>query len=175
MVGLERGKVRLEEERKEWRREYEEEVERLRSVLGGKVHGFEHIGSTAIEGVKAKPVIDMIAVVKMEKADSIVSTLEENGYEHRPNGDLEDRIFLAKGSEGNRTHYLSLTDKGTEFYSRTTAFRDYLNAHPEAAKKYDRLKERLAEKYPNNRTRYTKGKSEFIEKIVKKARNETSN
>lgn len=171
MVGLERGTVKLEKHRQSWRQKYKEEVSRLQSILGEKAYGFEHIGSTAIDGIKAKPVIDMIAVVDLEKADSIVSTLEENGYEHRPNGDLEDRIFLAKGPEKNRTHYLSLTEKGSEFYKRTTAFRDYLNAHPGTAEKYSQLKEELAEKYPNNRDRYTEEKGEFIEKIVEKAKN----
>jgi len=115
----------------------------------------------------------MIAVVDdLEESDRIVSILEENGYEHRSNGDLGDRIFLAKGSEDNRTHYLSLTEKGSEFYKRTTMFRDHLNSHSEAAKKYSQLKEKLAEKYSNNRGKYTEEKTEFIERIVEKARKE---
>lgn len=169
MVGLRRGTVELKEQKEEWKQEYEREVSRLKSIIGDKVNDFEHIGSTAIEGIKAKPVIDMIAVVDLEKSDEIVRILEENGYEHRPNGDLGDRIFLAKGSEDNRTHYLSLTEKGSEFYKRTTSFRDYLNSHPEAAKKYSQMKEDLAEKYSDNRDKYTEEKTEFIEKIVEKA------
>ena len=171
MVGLERGTVELKEQKEEWRREYEKEMSRIKSIIGDKISDFEHIGSTAIDGIKAKPVIDMIAIVdNIEKSDEIVTILEENGYEHRPNGDLEGRIFLAKGSENNRTHYLSLTEKGSEFHKRTTSFRDYLNSHPEAAKKYSQLKEELADKYADNRDKYTKEKSEFIDRIVEKAR-----
>ena len=170
MVGLERGAVDLEGHREEWKQEYEAEVSRLRSILGDDVLGFEHIGSTAIDEIKAKPIIDMIAVVRdLEKSDGVVSVLEENGYERRPNGDLVDRVFLVKGPEENRTHYLSLAERRSDFYERTTKFRDYLNSHPQAAKKYSQLKEKLARKYPDNRDRYTEEKSEFIERIIEKA------
>ena len=170
MVGLERGKVELENHREEWRREYGKEVSRLKSIAGAKIEGFEHIGSTSVEGIKAKPVIDMIAVVEsLEDADKLVSVLEDNGYEHRPNGDMEDRIFLAKGPENKRTHYLSLTEKESDFYQRTTAFRDYLNSHPAEAEKYCELKEELAEKHSDERGKYTEKKDEFIEKVTSKA------
>ncbi len=173
MVGLERGKVKLEEHKEEWKEEYQKEVSRLKSALGNQFLGFEHIGSTAIQGIKAKPIIDMIATVEnLGNAEQIVSKLEKQGYEHRPNGDMEDRKFLAKGPEEKRTHYLSLTEKQSNFYSRTTAFRDYLNSHPEEAKKYSKIKQKLANKHANQRSKYTEKKSEFIENILEKARNQ---
>jgi len=173
MVGLERGKVELEEHREEWKKEYEREVSRLKDLIGDKILGFEHIGSTAIHRIKAKPIIDMIAIVEdLEDSEMIVSVLEKHGYEHRKNGDLKDRIFLAKGSEDNRTHYLSLAEKESKFYRRTTAFRDYLKTHAEAAKQYSKLKEKLAGKHQDNRDKYTEEKTEFIEKIIEKAQNQ---
>jgi len=64
MVGLERGKVELEEHKKEWKKEYESEVSRLKDLIGDKILGFEHVGSTAIDRINAKPIIDMIAIVE---------------------------------------------------------------------------------------------------------------
>ena len=173
MAGLKKGTVELKEHNEKWKKEYKREVSRLNSIIGEKVCGFEHIGSTAIQGIKAKPVIDMIAVIKeSEELEKIVSLLEENGYEHRPKGDRKGRKFLAKGPKENRTHYLSLTREGSELYKRTTNFRDYLNSHPQAAKKYSQLKQKLAEKYPEKRKKYTEEKTEFIENILDKGSQE---
>ncbi|WP_459193823.1 GrpB family protein [Halosimplex sp. J119] len=169
MVGLERGTVELEPYRDEWRDHYEREVQRLTEIAGEWFLDFEHIGSTAIEGMVAKPIIDILAVVEeVDEANDLVPILEEHGYEHRP-GDVEGRLFLAKGPPTNRTHYLSITEQGSDFYREKLAFREYLREHHEAADQYASLKKRLAEAHPENRERYTAEKGAYIRDILDRA------
>ena len=98
MPGLERGTVELVAHDPDWQREYAAEVERLEALVGERVTAFGHVGSTAIEGLAAKPIIDMLAVVDdLAAATDLVSVLESLGYEHRPNDDVSGRLFLAKG------------------------------------------------------------------------------
>jgi len=167
MVGLERGTVELSPYRYEWKRRYEEEVERLRSAAGERLLGFQHVGSTAVEGLAAKPVIDLLAVVEnLDEVSDIAPVLEDLGYEYRPNDGVADRLFFAKGPRSNRTHYLSLCERDSECYRETVAFRDHLRANPEAAAEYEALKRELAEEHPDDRDTYTERKSEFVERVL---------
>lgn len=168
MIGLERGTVELREHRPEWKDLYESEVERLRSIVGDCA--FEHIGSTAIEGVAAKPIIDLLAVVPDSgEAKALIPVLEEHGYEYRPNAAGTDRLFFAKGPPTNRTHYLSVTEQGSDFHTEKLAFREHLRRHPDVAAEYEALKRSLAADYPDDRTAYTRRKGPFIETVLQKA------
>lgn len=170
MVGLERGTVELSPYRDEWKRRYEEEVERLRSVAGDRLLGFEHVGSTAVEGLAAKPIIDLLAVVAdLDAATDLVPILEDHGYEYRPNDGVAGRLFLAKGPWSNRTHYLSVCEQDGECYRETVAFRDYLREHPDAAAEYEALKRDLADAHADDRDTYTARKSEFVERVLAEA------
>jgi GrpB-like predicted nucleotidyltransferase (UPF0157 family) len=170
MVGLERGTVELELYDPTWREAYETEVERLRGLVGGRVRSFEHVGSTAVEGLPAKPVIDLLAVVAdLEESDDLVAVLQSNGYEHRPNDDVPDRVFLAKGPRENRTHYLSLVKRGSDCYREQVAFRDYLRDNPTVAETYAARKRELAAESPDDRESYTAGKSAFVERVLEAA------
>ena len=167
MVGLERGIVELRPYQPEWKQHYEVEVERLQSIADDQLLDFEHIGSTAIEGMSAKPIIDLLAVVEdLEAAKDLIPLLEEHGYEYRPDGDVRGRLFFAKGPRTNRTHYLSLAERSSAFYEEKIAFRDYLQTHPDAAAEYDELKQELAREHPDDRPNYTEKKGEFIESIL---------
>ena len=170
MAGLERGTVELVPYRPEWKHQYEAEVERLAAIAGDSLHDFEHIGSTAIEGMAAKPVIDLLALVDDgDETGKLIDLLETNGYEYRPGGDVRGRRFLAKGPRTNRTHYLSLCKRDSDFCREKLAFRDYLRTHPDVAAAYEALKRDLAEQYPADRATYTEQKGEFIEEILKRA------
>lgn len=171
MVGVARGTVQLAEHDPEWERLFEAEAERLHSALGERVITIEHVGSTAIEGVAAKPIIDLLVVVE-ELGDETVWTgrLGEHGYTLRPNDGVEDRLFYAKGPEDDRTHYLSVTDRGSDTHVDQLAFRDYLREHPETAREYSQLKRELAARFPDDRASYTERKSSFVEQIVEEAR-----
>ena len=170
MVGLERGAVTLESHQPEWRRQYEKEVERLESIADDRLSGYEHIGSTAIDDLAAKPVIDLLAVVDdlSDARATLVPVLENHGYEHRP-GDIRGRLFLAKGPRTNRTHYLSLTECNSDFHAEKLAFRDYLRENPGVAAEYESLKRELAENYPHDRESYTERKGSFVERILETA------
>ncbi|SDR35370.1 GrpB family protein [Natronobacterium texcoconense] len=171
MVGLERGTVELEPYRKEWVDLYEEEAERLQNIANDWFLDFEHIGSTAIEGMLAKPIIDILAVVEtLDETEDLISRLEDHKYEYRPE-DVEGRLFFAKGPHTNRTYYLSVTERGSDFYEEKIAFRDYLRDHPEIAAQYSSLKKRLAETYPENREQYTAAKGDFIQDVLERAMN----
>lgn len=170
MIGLERGTVELCEHRPEWSHLYEMEVDRLQSIVGDRILAFEHIGSTAIEGVAAKPIIDLLAVVPDSgEPRDLIPVLEEHDYEYRPNGDTQDRLFFAKGSPTNRTHYISLTEQGSDFHAEKLAFREYLRTHPTVAAEYEALKQSLAADYPDDRAAYTRQKGPFIETVLRKA------
>lgn len=169
MVGLERGIVKLEPSKKEWTELYKEEVQRLKDIANNWFRDFEHIGSTAIGGIPAKPILDILAVIEdLGEAKNLIPILEEHGYEYRP-GDVEGRLFFAKGPRTNRTIYLSITERGSDFYEEKIAFRDYLRKHPEAAEQYTSLKKRLAEEHPKNREKYTALKEDFIQNILDRA------
>lgn len=169
-VGLERGTVELRPHRPEWERRYEAEVERLRAVAGDRLLDFEHVGSTAVEGLAAKPIIDLLAVVAdLDAAADLAPVLEAHGYEYRPNDGVGGRLFFAKGPRTDRTHYLSLCERDGECYRETVAFRDYLRENPEVAAEYESLKRELAADHPDDRDAYTAKKGEFVERVLAEA------
>jgi GrpB-like predicted nucleotidyltransferase (UPF0157 family) len=171
MVGLERGTVTLIPHQPEWKRRYEREVERLESIASDRLHEYEHIGSTAIEGLAAKPIIDLLAVIDNinDACATLVPVLEKHGYEYRPDGDVRGRLFFAKGPRTKRTHYLSLTEQNSDFYAEKLAFREHLRAHPDVAAEYESLKRELANENPNDRDIYTEQKGTFIERVLEDA------
>ena len=166
MVGLARGTVELREWTPTWRRAYEREVTRLRELVGDDVTGFAHVGSTAVEGLSAKPVVDLLATVPdLDAVGDPVATLESHGYERSPD-DVDGRAFLAKGPPRDRTHYLSLTEPGSRYHREAVAFRDHLRANPDAAAAYGALKRDLAAWFPDDREAYTREKAPFVERTL---------
>ncbi|WP_290809953.1 GrpB family protein [Halovivax sp.] len=170
MVGLERGTIELVSDRREWVEAYEAEVDRLHSLLGDRVIEFDHVGSTAVEGRTAKPIVDVCGLVEsLDAARELIPILEDHGYEHRPTDDVDDRVFLANGPRSRRTHHLSLTTPNSDTHREQLAFRDYLRANPDVATEYEELKRELAERYPNDRARYTEEKSAFVGSALERA------
>lgn len=142
----------------------------MQSVTGDRPLEFEHVGSTAVEGLAAKPIIDLLAVVEdADDATALVPVLEDNGYEHRPNDGVPDREFLARGPRTNRTHYLSLVERDGDCYREQVAFRDYLRERSDVAAEYEALKRELAEEYPDDRSAYTERKGRFVERVLERA------
>lgn len=165
MVGLDRQQVRLESHREDWQECYRAEVARLSNTIGDESIRFEHVGSTAIEGVPAKPVIDILATVEtIDTPATLVEPLAEAGYEFRP--DDSDRLFFAKGPEDNRTHYLHVAEEGSEYATEMVSFRDCLRDNPDIAAAYANLKRSLAEQFPEDRDSYTAEKSAFVERVL---------
>lgn len=140
----------------------------MSAIVGDDVLRFEHVGSTAIKGMPAKPVIDILALVDgTDTAVSVVDPLERAGYELR--SDDGDRLFFASGAEDNRTQYLHVTEDGSEYATEMLAFRNHLPDHPDTAAAYADLKRSLAEQFPDDRESYTEQKSEFVERVVEEA------
>ena len=173
MVGLERGTVELVAYDEEWRREFETEAERLRAALGERAVAIEHVGSTAVEGLAAKPIVDLLLVVDSSDDDQRwIDRLENLEYAFRPDDPVADRLFFAKGPEDDRMHYLSVTDRGSDTHVEQLLFRDYLRRNPGTANEYERLKRELANRFPDDRSAYTERKSRFVRRVLREARDE---
>lgn len=168
-LGLQRGTVKLEPYRPEWRELFEAEKSALQKVLGDKFIATEHVGSTAIPDVKAKPILDlMLAIPDLEHWEWAQEPLTKLGYEFRRDFRKEQgHILFVKGPEENRTHYLKITELNSDFWTEHILFRDYLINNPQYRVEYQNLKEKLFGEHGGNREPYTKGKEEFVRKILK--------
>lgn len=156
-----------------WPALYEEEKGRLLGVIGHKVVAIEHVGSTAVPGLGAKPVIDItIAVRRLADAEECIELLQSAGYEYVPEFEdsMPERRYFRKGSPGARSHHIHMVELTSDFWERHLLFRDFLRAHPEVAEKYYDLKKGLATKYGEDREGYTEAKTTFIEGVVARAR-----
>lgn len=166
-LGLARGRVELVSHDPAWREAYEREVRRLRAELDASVCGFEHVGSTAVPGVAAKPVVDMLLLVPaLDATDGLAGELGALGYDERPSDGVRDRRFFARGPPARRTHYLSVTEAGSDCHRQQVTFRDALRSDPDLAAEYDRLKRELAAATPNDRATYTDSKSSFVRSVL---------
>jgi len=169
-IGLKRGTVVLEKHHQEWAEAFGVEKESLKNLLKDSVLDIQHIGSTSIPGLVAKPIIDMLMAVKsLEKVKNIRSLLESAGYEYRENGPNEDQVLFVKGPEELRTHYLHITELNSSVWQNDLAFRDYLRSHPKTVTEYENLKNDLASKYADKRGEYTSGKNTFIKSVLRLA------
>ncbi|MFA6278744.1 MAG: GrpB family protein [Candidatus Paceibacterota bacterium] len=169
MVGLKRGIVKLVRHQKRWKKAFEVERERLLKQLGKLVIDIQHIGSTSISGIEAKPIIDMSAGIrKLRDAGTLIKPLSRLGYTfYRKSG---KQIFFAKGLDKKRTHYLHMMRYCGVTWNNDLLFRTYLRNHPQRAKAYATIKLRLAKRYTNDRKKYTAGKSQFIKETLRLAK-----
>lgn len=170
-VGLRRGEVRLSSHDSNWASEFAKEKQGLLELFADKIIAIEHIGSTAVPGLAAKPIIDMVAAVhSFDELNEFIELLQKLDYEYMPERMFADRKFFPKGHRSHRTHHLNLVleDDFTQWTS-PILFRDYLKSHEDARNEYAQLKQRLATIYGDNREAYTKSKSGFIQRIVRLA------
>ena len=157
-----------------WPNLFDEEAKRLRATLDPSlIVGLEHFGSTAIPGLAAKPIIDiLIAVRSLADAQAcFVESLRNLDYVYWAENPKKDRMFFVKGMPpfgSRRSHHVHVTEPDAEMWQRL-AFRDYLRAHPEEAATYERLKRQLAAEYQSDREAYTDAKSAWIESVMRKA------
>jgi len=159
----------------QWPILYEEEKDRILGLIGRLVVAIEHIGSTAVPGLGAKPIIDiMVAVHRLADAEECVEPLRSIGYEYVPeyNDVIPERRYFHKGPAEARTHHLHVVELASDFWERHLLFRDFLRTHPEEAEQYYDLKKELAAHYRLDREAYTEAKTAFIESVVDKARTE---
>jgi GrpB-like predicted nucleotidyltransferase (UPF0157 family) len=157
-----------------WPGMYEAEKKAILQAAGEWLVAIEHIGSTSVPRLAAKPVIDIMAAVRqLDDARHIIEPLARLGYDYVPEYEVEmpHRRYFRKGrrgSEGDKYH-LYVVEPNSEFWRRHPAFRDYLRAHPDTSRQYAELKRHLAAEHGTDVDAYTDAKSEFILGIQEKA------
>lgn len=168
-MGLKVGTVKLENYNLNWKNMFNQEKENLEEIFKDLAIKIEHIGSTSVEGILAKPIIDIaVAVESLRDFDKVRGCFKKDPYSIK-NDSTCDEILVRKGTEQNRTYFIHIMEIDSKRYKDTIIFRDYLRSHIEVLKEYENLKKELARKYANNRKMYTISKSEFIQKVIKKA------
>ncbi len=159
----EQREVELVPHNPEWSQLADEEISRLRDGLSFPIIGIYHIGSTSIPGIKAKPILDFVMEVDdLENVKNAVAEFEDLEYQSKGEFGIPGRQFFTRDTEGERSHHLHVFQKGHPDIERHTVFRDYLRANPDAAREYEKLKEKLARRFPKQSSNYTAAKSDFI-------------
>lgn len=167
VLGLKRGTVRLAMNHTQWKEIFEKEKKRLRGVMEKFDIGIEHVGSTAMPSVPAKPIIDIaVGIEKTLDFNAVKVAFLRAGYEERGPQGVEDRILWVFGNEEHRQFYVHLTHKGSKTWHELIAFRNTLIKDKTLAREYAALKEKLSKKFANDRKHYTSGKNAFIERVV---------
>jgi GrpB-like predicted nucleotidyltransferase (UPF0157 family) len=173
MIGLPKNKVRIVGHKSQWKELYLSEAEEIHKALHGMDLQIEHVGSTSIPGLAAKPIIDiMVGVKTMQEADRCIPLLEQMGYTFKGEFGIPNRYFFIKEKTNQRTHHLHLVTLDSDFWQDLIAFRDYLLANPKVKRDYEKLKRKLAEAFPEQREKYTNSKTEFIREMLEKAKKE---
>lgn len=150
----------------EWESRFKEEAEILSQVLGETLVTIHHIGSTAIPGIVAKPIIDILPVVKdIQQVDRLTESLQVLGYEGKGEFGMPGRRFFVKTVAGKRHVNVHIFEKGHRDILRHLLFRDYLKIHPEDAFAYSELKKGLVLESQNDIERYCWGKEDFVKAI----------
>ena len=166
MIGLESGCVRFEESHNEWA----DEFLRIREELAPDVLGWaeiEHVGSTAVRGLRAKPIVDVaLGWLAADHKDELLRVLRQHGYRYRgfrddAGGDIADYVV-----GGLTTRHVHVVEFGSRQWERYLVFRNHLRRSAEARAEYEQFKIALAERFAVNRRAYTATKREYIERVM---------
>ncbi|MBP1950788.1 GrpB family protein [Virgibacillus litoralis] len=161
-------KVRLSDFKESWGEMFEKEAQFLKTIFGDEVIKFEHFGSTAVPGLKSKPVIDMMCIVKdIKKIDSFNDKMHTLGYDVAGEWGIEGRRLFRKGGE-NRTHHIHFYQLDNPQIKRHLIFRDYLQSHPTEVDRYSNFKEELAQRFDST-SDYSPAKKEFVKEMEMQA------
>jgi GrpB-like predicted nucleotidyltransferase (UPF0157 family) len=158
--------VDLTEHAPEWAEQFEDEALRISRVLGDNLTSIHHIGSTAVPGLIAKPIIDLMAeVASLEACDQAQPAIQLLGYESMGAYGIPGRRYFRKfNADRRRTHHLHVFLNGSDHAIRHLAFRDYLIAHPETAGEYGSLKRKLSKIDGGDWDSYVSGKDRFVQR-----------
>ena len=150
-----------------WANQYKEEVKNIIGVFNREIVQIHHIGSTAINGMSAKPIIDILGVVNnINNIDQLNDKMIQIGYHPIGEFGIKGRRFFIKGDDESRKCHLHIFQLGNPEIKKHLSFRDYLIENPTMAKQYSDLKTKLAKRYPYNIDEYIAGKNVFIRKII---------
>ena len=152
-----------------WKVDFEKIKSELESAVGDLITGIEHVGSTSVEGLSAKPCIDIDVIIKDYSVfDLLVSRLALIGYIHEGDLGIKDReAFKYTDKPHLQKHHLYVCPEHSRELSRHIAFRDFLRSDPEAVKKYSIVKETAARLFPDDIDKYIEYKSPCIKELYK--------
>ena len=164
-------RVVVEKWNPQWKYEYEKIVDSLGKDIIYNSIKIEHVGSTSVEGLSAKPVIDLDIVIEKDKFAIIKELLNKKRYEYEGDLGIEGReAFSYSGKEELMTHHLYVCPKDSKELFKHITFRNFLKNNPALAAEYSKVKEQAAVLYPDDIDKYMEFKSKIIEKIYKKCR-----
>lgn len=153
-----------------WPDIYRAEHAALTALAGAELLELEHIGSTAVPGLTAKPIIDMMAAVaELDQGRALASGLAARGY-HLIETGMRNRLFLRRWTDDGRVFQLHVVERSSWDERKERLMRDYLVSHPDAAAAYGALKVRLAAEHAEDSLTYTQAKTDFIQRLVDRAR-----
>jgi GrpB-like predicted nucleotidyltransferase (UPF0157 family) len=154
-----------------WPARYEAEAKRILEVAGEVVVRVHHIGSTAVPGLCAKPVIDILLEVSgLAELDAVSPRIESLGYESKGEFGMPGRRYFRRdNASGERTHHVHAFEVGSPDVDRHVAFRDYLVGHPQVSRAYGELKRELAQRFPAEINGYVDGKDSFVKRHEREA------
>ena len=168
MLGLARREVRLVPHEEAWGENARRTIDRLRSIVGDAAIDMQHVGSSAVPDLLAKPIIDIaVGMRRPEDVLPFVPELERNGFLFRGE-DVPGQLLLVRGDfeQDTRTHHIHVVTWDGKAWRDYVRFRDLLRSDPEKAARYKARKLQLAERFPHDRKRYTAGKNELIAQLL---------
>ena len=166
-LGLKRGKLCLSPYRNEWPALFDSEKKILLSAIGNHVIDIQHVGSTSIPGMRAKPILDLgIAVDEFENARTCIEPLTDIGYSFRGEHGIPRRHYFTKGDP--TTHHIHMVEEYSDEWTKLIRFRDLLRADPKTAEDYRSLKLDLWERLSGDRKAYQAAKAAFIGKVLQR-------
>lgn len=148
-----------------WPAQFAQLRKRLLSALAPLAVRIEHVGSTAVRGLAAKPKLDVVVVVRPDDVQAAIDRLAAIGFEHQGDLGVRGREAL-KGPDGGNAYHVYVCVENSEPLQAQLAFRDHLRARPETAAEYAALKRELAARFGADRDAYTRAKSEFIQRVL---------
>lgn len=166
MEGVERYKVRLLPHNPQWEEEFLKTKEELMEYWNSNVADIQHVGSTAIKSICAKPILD-IAVQLKAISNLNIEALTDRGYDYcgPQHGNKNYHLFVLRGKDGVSLRHIHCYDYTEKEFNLLVGFCKYLNENPEQAIQYENLKKKLVKKFPCDRVAYTAGKEAFIKSI----------
>ncbi len=170
-IGLQIGKVAVEPHSAMWETAAREIIDKLNCILKDDIIDAQHIGSTSIKNICAKPIIDIVVGVSdFDKIMKHNEKLMRNGIVYRREDHPGQHLYVCGDLENNiQTHYIHVVIWGSDLWNNYINLRDYLNTHEDEAKRYSDLKVHLAKEYADDRVAYTNSKSKHIERILQSA------
>lgn len=171
IIGLKRGTVQIVPHQEAWAPAAEKIIAQLKGIFGTAALDIQHIGSTAIAGIQAKPILDIaVGTASLEGLEPVLAQLEAAGFQKAHNRFSNDLLYIIQSEDNIRTCQVHILVYDSLQWHNYVDFRDYMNAFPEKAREYEALKARLAQECGNVQTAYTDGKHDYMERVLEEAK-----